>query len=141
MQLCRFDTVTDFLVNKKARQQGSSSSSGSVDIPSALALLLQIAKAVQHVHDKGLIHRDLKPSYCFMDKWGVVKVGDFGLSRETSDRQQPENAILDPLLGNSDYDDDHTAGVGTRLYASPEQTEGSSYDASADVDSLGIILF
>ena len=138
MELCP-TTVGDFLLDKDTRE-----SSGKVEIPIALSLIFQIAKAVQHVHEQGLIHRDLKPSNCFMDKSGVVKVGDFGLSRETSGEMQPEEAIVAPLLGEGDEfvtDDDHTAGVGTRLYASPEQIDGSSYDASTDVFSLGIIFF
>eukprot|EP00523_Entomoneis_sp_CCMP467_P006287 CAMPEP_0168731760 /NCGR_PEP_ID=MMETSP0724-20121128/7426_1 /TAXON_ID=265536 /ORGANISM="Amphiprora sp., Strain CCMP467" /LENGTH=1205 /DNA_ID=CAMNT_0008778767 /DNA_START=45 /DNA_END=3663 /DNA_ORIENTATION=+ len=152
MELCNIDTVADFLANKKARETFPTTSQRKTDmvnISTALALLLQIAKAVDYVHGKGLIHRDLKPSNCFMDKLGVVKVGDFGLSRETSSDQPAESAIISSILsdiggndeGDDAFDDDHTAGVGTRLYASPEQTEGSSYDSSTDVFSLGIMLF
>jgi outer membrane protein assembly factor BamB len=140
MQFCSQKTLADFLSNPEARN-GSSSDKTQVDIPHALRLSLQIAQGVKHVHMQGLIHRDLKPNNCFIDDVGVVKVGDFGLSRESGestkeDEMDNKASIEDePLVG------DITAGVGTRSYASPEQMQGSDYDSSADVYSLGIILF
>jgi serine/threonine protein kinase len=92
--------------------------------------------------NQGLIHRDLKPNNCFIDDSGAVKVGDFGLSRESSDpnnREEADTELKNPtVIDNSDI----TAGVGTRSYASPEQMKGGSeYDSSTDIYSLGIILF
>lgn len=138
MQFCSQKTLADFLTNKDARQ--GPSSSDSVDIPYALSLFLQIAQGVEHVHTQGLIHRDLKPNNCFIDESGVVKVGDFGLSREAGDSQEDSNAGVD-LENDVNAMGDITAGVGTRSYASPEQMKGSDYDSSTDVYSLGIILF
>ena len=125
-----------------------------IDVPYALNLFHQVARGVQHVHHQGLIHRDLKPSNCFLDDNSVVKVGDFGLSRESSSlNDNNENSMDTSAHGGSLIDvsdrpiptgrngDENTAGVGTRSYASPEQMEGSSYDASTDVYSLGIMLF
>jgi serine/threonine protein kinase len=76
----------------------------------------------------------------FIDDSGAVKVGDFGLSRESSDTASNESpeSILNETFENGDI----TAGVGTRSYASPEQMNGGTdYDSSTDVYSLGIILF
>lgn len=137
MQFCSQKTLADFLTNKDARQ--GPSSTNAVDIPYALSLFLQIAQGVEHVHTQGLIHRDLKPNNCFIDESGVVKVGDFGLSRGAGDSQEDDNAV--DLENDTNGMRDITAGVGTRSYASPEQMKGSDYDSSTDVYSLGIILF
>ena len=149
MQLCSAKTLGDFLANKEARKgptvAHSSSSAGAtqVDIPWALRHFLQIVRAVQHVHQQGLIHRDLKPSNCFIDESGVVKVGDFGLSRESNDSTE-DNAISSDVIDGDQEDDgagDNTVGVGTRSYASPEQMVGSDYDSKTDIYALGIMLF
>jgi serine/threonine protein kinase len=140
MQFCSQKTLADFLANEEARRGPSAGGvDGGVDIPYALDLFLQIAQGVKHVHSQGLIHRDLKPNNCFIDDAGVVKVGDFGLSREsgeTSDVGDDTTTIATAADGG-----EITAGVGTRSYASPEQMKGSDYDSSTDVYSLGIILF
>ncbi|CAB9522052.1 activated protein kinase catalytic subunit alpha-1 [Seminavis robusta] len=144
MQLCSPETLGDFLTNKEARQGHALTVSGSeaVDIPLALRLFLQIVEAVHHVHQRNLIHRDLKPSNCFIDEMGTVKVGDFGLSRESNDNDNSANSslILDAQQ-DTQCAGDNTVGVGTRSYASPEQMNGSDYDAKTDIFALGMMLF
>lgn len=133
MQLCSSSTLMDFLVE---RQPGNIDDNSS-RLPHSLRLFWQVAQAVAHVHDRGLIHRDLKPSNCFMDEKGeTIKVGDFGLSREAG---TVEDARENESTGA--MEDDITAGVGTRSYASPEQMKQGNYDSSTDIYSLGIILF
>lgn len=135
MHLCSQKTLADFLSNVDSRK-GSAAVEDPVDIPLALSLFHQIAEGVKHVHEQGLIHRDLKPSNCFIDD-GVVKVGDFGLSRESSEPSaSSESTSPEKWFGGGDL----SAGIGTRAYASPEQMTGS-YDSSTDVYSLGIMLF
>ncbi len=163
MQLCSQKTLGDFLEKSSERLRSSNKSSrttndintgneSAIDIPYALRMFSQIAQGVKHVHQQGLIHRDLKPSNCFIDDSGVIKIGDFGLSRESASAGLDENndiaanildeedtpKLKDNYLGRGQ---DNTAGVGTRSYASPEQMNGSDYDSSTDVYSLGIILF
>lgn len=149
MQFCSQKTLADFLNNPDTRKGGETS--GGIDIPYALSLFVQIAQGVQHVHSQGLIHRDLKPNNCFMDDSGVVKVGDFGLSRESANDNREALEPLDELVeeemelegkaGGASSFREITAGVGTRSYASPEQMQGSDYDSSTDIYSLGIMLF
>lgn len=115
-----------------------------IDIPLSLRMFCHIVRGVQHVHEKGLIHRDLKPSNCFMDDCNIVKIGDFGLSRESgSQSDDVEEIEITTTTAGADIavGHDNTAGVGTSSYASPEQINGSDYDSSSDVYSLGIILF
>jgi serine/threonine protein kinase len=136
MQLCGQKTLANFLSNSKARKTPGGE---EMDMHYALKLFLNVAKGVKYVHSQGLIHRDLKPNNCFLDDSGIVKVGDFGLSRETN---QDETEYGDDAGYSHDPGgEENTAGVGTRAYASPEQLNGSDYDNSTDIFSLGFILF
>lgn len=89
-------------------------------------LLIDICKALAHVHQRGLVHRDLKPSNILLNEEGRAKLTDFGIVKD-----------LDP---NSDPFASRTL-VGTWAYASPEQIGGNPLDHRSDLYSLGVILF
>ncbi|MEX2217612.1 MAG: serine/threonine-protein kinase [Phycisphaerales bacterium] len=97
-----------------------------------LGLFLRVCEAVEHAHQKGVIHRDLKPGNILVDAGGRPRVLDFGVARAT------EADIRATTL--------HTeAGrlIGTLPYMSPEQVEGDSdnLDTRSDVYSLGVVLY
>jgi len=89
-------------------------------------ILVDVCKALAHVHQRGLVHRDLKPSNILLSEEGRAKLTDFGIVKD-----------LDP---NSDPFASRTL-VGTWAYASPEQIGGQPLDHRSDLYSLGVILF
>lgn len=99
---------------------------GPLEARDAVAKALDALDGLQAAHRVGVLHRDVKPSNCFLEADGRVKVGDFGLAR--------------PLL-----DDAHLtatgAFLGTPLFASPEQARGDELDVRTDVYSLAATLY
>ena len=121
MQYCSSRTLRDFLDDRDDDDQ-------------SLKIFAQIARGLTYVHERGLVHRDLKPANIFLID-GVAKIGDFGLSRHVG--------FNDDLVEEDDEeeDEDITRGVGTRLYAAPEQLASDDYDEKADVYSLGVVPY
>ncbi len=79
------------------------------------------------VHEQGMIHRDVKPANCFLDSNGKVKIGDFGLSKSTRDKETG-------LTKTGTF-------MGTPSYAAPEQIRGDKIDGRTDLYSVGATLF
>jgi serine/threonine-protein kinase len=109
---------------------------GRLPIGMTLEIGAAVARAMAIAHDKGIVHRDLKPANVFLHRPGsgalVAKVLDFGISKVTS---QPDTG---PSLGLTQTG----AVLGSPLYMSPEQVEGtSSLDGRSDLYSLGVVLW
>lgn len=95
------------------------------DITHSIELTIEIAQALDYAHNRGIIHRDIKPDNIMLDKSGNVKLMDFGIARMV-------DATLNTQTGLS---------MGTPKYMSPEQAEGKKVKKTTDIYSLGIILY
>jgi len=94
----------------------------------ALDIAISVADALRHAHDKGLIHRDVKPKNIMITPDGVVKLADLGLARAIDDK--------DAALA------EQGKAYGTPYYISPEQIRGEvNVGAQADIYSLGATLY
>eukprot|EP00698_Gefionella_okellyi_P002597 TRINITY_DN12432_c0_g1_i1.p1 TRINITY_DN12432_c0_g1~~TRINITY_DN12432_c0_g1_i1.p1 ORF type:complete len:812 (+),score=171.27 TRINITY_DN12432_c0_g1_i1:80-2515(+) len=118
--------VMDFAVSgdlfTKLRQQQQQNAPFSED--QLWTYLIQIAMGLHHLHEKRILHRDIKPQNIFLDEHNNVKIGDFGLGRILGSGSQFACTV-----------------IGTPLYMSPELCEEQPYDSRSDVWALGCLMY
>ncbi len=98
---------------------------GSLRWKDAVHFTVQILKGLQHAHDKGIVHRDVKPQNIMVLSDGTIKVTDFGIARFARSDQR---TITDKAIGSVHY-------------ISPEQARGEKTDEKADIYSVGVMLY
>lgn len=91
----------------------------------AVYLTIQVLRALQHAHDKGIVHRDVKPQNIMLLADGTIKVTDFGIAR----------------FARSEHKTMTDKAIGSVHYISPEQARGEPTDEKADIYSVGVMLY
>jgi len=99
--------------------------SGRLSSDEAAALAVQACAGLQHAHDAGLVHRDVKPGNLLLREDGVLKIADFGIARAAETTRLTQLGTI----------------LGTAAYLSPEQAAGEEVTTAADVYSLGAVLY
>ena len=97
---------------------------GQIKWKEALHFTKQVAKALGHAHERGIVHRDIKPQNLMLLRDGTVKVADFGIAALENEIQENRNQA-----------------IGSIHYIAPEQARGENPDARSDIYSLGIVMY
>ena len=98
---------------------------GRLAIKEAVHFSMQILRALQHAHDKGIVHRDIKPQNIMLLSNGNIKVADFGIARFSSSETR---TMTDGAIGSVHY-------------ISPEQARGDMTDDKTDIYAVGVVMY
>lgn len=112
MELVEGITLKDYIVRK-----------GKLSVKEATSIAIQVSLGLQAAHNRGIIHRDVKPQNIIISVDGKVKLSDFGIAKATN-----SNTITSNVMGSVHY-------------SSPEQVRGGFSNAKSDIYSLGVTLY
>jgi serine/threonine protein kinase len=101
---------------------------GALPVDVSLAIIRQVASALQHASEHGIVHRDIKPENILITRKAEAKVTDFGLAR-SMDEETGQSVTQSGVI------------IGTPVYMSPEQVHGKKPDCRTDIYSLGITFY
>jgi eukaryotic-like serine/threonine-protein kinase len=124
--------VTELLEGETLRKKMSGR---PLPIRRAIDFAIQIARGLAAAHDRGIVHRDIKPDNLFITRDGHLKILDFGLAKLTDiDTAADASVVTVTVLGVGPV-------IGTAAYMSPEQAAGLRADHRADIFSFGVVLY
>jgi serine/threonine-protein kinase len=104
---------------------GAQAATRRFSVPEAVGIVERVADALSFAHDRGVVHRDIKPPNIMLVGGGRVKIMDFGIARMRSSDLKTQTGLM----------------MGTPRYMSPEQVAGRLVDQRSDIFSLGTVLY
>jgi len=107
----------------------------------ATELAIQMAQGLAAAHEKGVVHRDLKPDNLWITNEGRLKILDFGLAKQLPTMGAGSDSFVPTAAISPGHNTEKGMILGTLGYMSPEQVRGEAVDARADLFSFGVVLF
>ena len=141
----KVNIVMEFCPNGDLQEMLRSKRCAKRSLPEAQVIkyLIQICLSMLAMHDKGILHRDLKTQNIFLTKNNDIRIGDFGLARQWPASKDPDSAATN-VQKNHEFQIENTTKVGTPFYLAPEHLYRETkqpYTVKSDVWALGIILY
>ena len=148
MRFIRGDSLMDAIKRyHQGEPRASATGERAVELHKLLRRLIDVCNALQYAHDRGVLHRDIKPGNIMLGKYGETLVVDWGLAKATG-KNEPEASATDepplhPASGSGTAETIAGSAIGTPAYMSPEQAEGrlDILGPATDVYSLGATLY
>ena len=120
-----FYIAMESIFNGRSLQRHCKSAEDRFSLEEAVALVQKCANGLQHAHERGIVHRDIKPRNILLDRGNEPRIVDFGLA----------------LVVRGDATMTYLLGAGSPLYMSPEQILDESLSQQTDIFSLGVVLY
>lgn len=150
-ELCKLETYffiqMEFCDGLSLKQYIEEKKSTGLDKETIFIFSFQLAKSLKKIHNKNIIHRDIKPDNIFVYNNNSIKIGDFGLATEVKNDKNGKNFFSPSKSRNGsrvnlrEVMDSNTLVEGTPIYLSPEQLERKSIDGKVDIYAMGLVLY